>query len=95
MDQLFTLVRVLEGAWEFAQPFNMCFVDPEKAYNHVPQGVPWVVFWTYRVDGLFLQSFNICIFGARAWITLPAVSQALSQSGLVYAKAVLCQRFCS
>ena len=27
LDQLYTLPRVLEGAWEFAQPVHMCFVD--------------------------------------------------------------------
>ena len=39
LDQLYTLARVLEGAWEFAQPVHMCFVDLEKVYDHVPQGV--------------------------------------------------------
>ncbi|KAI3377525.1 hypothetical protein L3Q82_008426 [Scortum barcoo] len=27
LDQLYTLRRVLEGLWEFAQPVHMCFVD--------------------------------------------------------------------
>ncbi|KAK3530795.1 hypothetical protein QTP70_002825 [Hemibagrus guttatus] len=31
LDQLYTLHRVLEGLWEFAQPVHMCFVDLEKA----------------------------------------------------------------
>ncbi len=30
VDQLFTLTRVLEGAWELAQPVYMCFVDLEN-----------------------------------------------------------------
>ncbi|KAF7643867.1 hypothetical protein LDENG_00231770, partial [Lucifuga dentata] len=34
VDQLFTLTRTLEGAWEYAQPVYMCFVDLEKAYDH-------------------------------------------------------------
>ena len=29
LDQFFTLVRELEGDWEFAQPVHMCFVDLE------------------------------------------------------------------
>ncbi|KAI3373571.1 hypothetical protein L3Q82_021956, partial [Scortum barcoo] len=33
VDQLYTLRRVLEGLWEFAQPVHMCFVDLEKAFN--------------------------------------------------------------
>ena len=39
LNQLYTLVTVLEGAWEFAQPVPMCFVDLEKAYDSGPQGV--------------------------------------------------------
>ena len=29
LDQVYTLARVLEGDWEFAQPVHMCFVDLE------------------------------------------------------------------
>ena len=39
MDQLYTLCRIIEGAWEFAQPVHMCFVDLAKAFNRVPRGV--------------------------------------------------------
>uniref|UniRef100_A0A8C6PMX5 Reverse transcriptase domain-containing protein n=1 Tax=Nothobranchius furzeri TaxID=105023 RepID=A0A8C6PMX5_NOTFU len=38
LDQLYTLRGILEGAWEFAQPVYMCFVDFEKAFGHVPRG---------------------------------------------------------
>lgn len=37
VDRLLTLVRVLEGAWEFTWPVHMCVVDLEKA---VFQGHP-------------------------------------------------------
>ncbi|KAI3359234.1 hypothetical protein L3Q82_002752 [Scortum barcoo] len=42
LDQLYTLRRVLEGLWEFAQPVHMCFVDLEKAslrlvFDRVPK----------------------------------------------------------
>ena len=39
VGQLYTLSRVLVGVWEFAQPVHMCFVNLEKAFDHVPQGV--------------------------------------------------------
>ena len=45
MDQLYTLSRVPEGAWEFAQPVHMCFVDLEKVFDHVPQEVLWGAVW--------------------------------------------------
>ncbi|KAG1932899.1 hypothetical protein F2P79_020886 [Pimephales promelas] len=40
LDQLYTLYRVLEGSWEFAQPVHMCFVDLEKAFDCVPPRRP-------------------------------------------------------
>ena len=36
MDQLFTLTRILEGAWEYAHPVYMGFVNLGKAYDRVP-----------------------------------------------------------
>ncbi|XP_061762964.1 retrovirus-related Pol polyprotein from type-2 retrotransposable element R2DM isoform X1 [Nerophis ophidion] len=48
--QLYTLGRVLEGAWEFAQPVYMCFVDLDKAFDRVPREVLWGVLREYGVS---------------------------------------------
>ncbi|TWW64974.1 hypothetical protein D4764_22G0006210 [Takifugu flavidus] len=56
VDQLYTLSRVFEGAWEFAQPVHMCFVDLEKAFDHVPWGVLWGVLREYGVSGFLIRA---------------------------------------
>jgi len=46
VDQLYTLSRVLEGAWAFVY---MCFVDLEKAFDRVHREVLWGVLREYGV----------------------------------------------
>ncbi|KAI3362616.1 hypothetical protein L3Q82_001619 [Scortum barcoo] len=65
LDQLYTLHRVLEGLWEFAQPVHMCFV------LCVHRGILWGVLHEYGVQGPLLR--------AGAWFALPAISHTCSQ----------------
>ncbi|TWW54432.1 hypothetical protein D4764_0142760 [Takifugu flavidus] len=57
VNQLYTLSRVFEGAWEFAQPVHMCFVDLAKAFNRVPRGVLWVL-QEYGVPGPLIHTVH-------------------------------------
>ncbi|KAK3509336.1 hypothetical protein QTP70_029059 [Hemibagrus guttatus] len=59
LDQLYTIHRVLEGSWEFAQPVHMCFVDLEKTTSLVAfcgrisrrsQGLEGVRFVDHRIS---------------------------------------------
>uniref|UniRef100_A0A3P8RJK0 Reverse transcriptase domain-containing protein n=1 Tax=Astatotilapia calliptera TaxID=8154 RepID=A0A3P8RJK0_ASTCA len=56
LDQLFILSRILEGAWEFAQPVYMCFVDLEKAFDRVPWR--WELLREYGVSGPLLRAIR-------------------------------------
>ncbi|KAK3569395.1 hypothetical protein QTP86_027811 [Hemibagrus guttatus] len=63
---------VLNGSWEFAQPVHMCFVDLEKAFDRVPHGILWEVFWEYGVRGPLLRAVRPLYNRAGAWFALPA-----------------------
>uniref|UniRef100_A0A3Q3JAD5 Reverse transcriptase domain-containing protein n=1 Tax=Monopterus albus TaxID=43700 RepID=A0A3Q3JAD5_MONAL len=56
LDQLYTLFRVAEGSWEFAQPVHMCFVHLEKAFDRVPRSALWGVLREYGVRGPLLRA---------------------------------------
>ena len=56
LDQFYTLRRVLEGSWEFAQPVHMCFVGLEKAFDLAPRGILWEVLREYGVGGPLLRA---------------------------------------
>ncbi|KAL7876407.1 hypothetical protein AOLI_G00113700 [Acnodon oligacanthus] len=54
MDQLFTLLWIVEGAWEFANTVYMCFMDLEKAYDCVPRDILQEVLLEYDAPGCLL-----------------------------------------
>ncbi|KAI3371585.1 hypothetical protein L3Q82_024156 [Scortum barcoo] len=57
----YTLHRVLEGLWEFAQPVHMCFVDLEKAFDRVPRGILWGVLHEYGVREAFAKGCSVSV----------------------------------
>ncbi|KAK3515089.1 hypothetical protein QTP70_006710 [Hemibagrus guttatus] len=70
LDQLYTLHRVLEGSWEFAQPVHMCFVDLEKAFDRVPRGILWEVLWEYGVHGPLLRAVRSLYNRSRSLVRI-------------------------
>ncbi|KAK7915621.1 hypothetical protein WMY93_011382 [Mugilogobius chulae] len=70
LDQLYTLHRVLEGSWEFAQPVHMCFVDLDKAFDRVPRGVLWGVLREYGVRGPLLRAVRSLYDRSRSCVRI-------------------------
>ncbi|KAK3559185.1 hypothetical protein QTP86_005078 [Hemibagrus guttatus] len=77
LDQLYTLHRVLEGSWEFAQPVHMCFVDLEKAFDHVPRGILWEVLWEYGVCGPLLRTVQSLYNRSRSLVRIASCKSDL------------------
>ncbi|KAK3569880.1 hypothetical protein QTP86_006752 [Hemibagrus guttatus] len=70
LDQPYTLHRVLEGSWEFAQTVHMCFVDLEKAFDRVPRGILWEVLWEYGVRGPLLRAVRSLYNWSRSLVRI-------------------------
>ncbi|KAI3361792.1 hypothetical protein L3Q82_002133 [Scortum barcoo] len=70
LDQLYTLHRVLEGLWEFAQPVHMCFVDLEKAFDRVPRGILWGVLREYGVREPLLRAVRSLYDRSRSLVRI-------------------------
>lgn len=90
-DQLFTLARILEGAWEYAHPVYMCFVDLEKAYDQVPQEILWEVLQEYGVWGSFLRAFQSLNVQSKSCVQ---VLQVRRLPGGGWPSAALCHQSC-
>ncbi|KAK3535941.1 hypothetical protein QTP70_021242 [Hemibagrus guttatus] len=77
LDQLYTLHRVLEGSWEFAQPVHMCFVDLEKAFDRVPHGILWEVLWEYGVRSPLLRAVRSLYNRSRSLVRIASCKSDL------------------
>ena len=51
MDQIFALQQISEKSWEYANEVNPCFVNLEKAHDHIPRDMLWTVLSQYGIDG--------------------------------------------
>uniref|UniRef100_A0AAY5JXR8 Reverse transcriptase domain-containing protein n=1 Tax=Esox lucius TaxID=8010 RepID=A0AAY5JXR8_ESOLU len=70
LDQLYTLYRVMEGSWEFAQSIHMCFVDLEKAFDCVPRGILWSVLREYGFLGPLLRAVRSLYDRSRSLVRI-------------------------
>ncbi|KAI3372478.1 hypothetical protein L3Q82_022972 [Scortum barcoo] len=70
LDQLYTLHRVLEGLWEFAQPVHMFFVDLEKAFEPCPSWYSVGVLHEYGVRGLLLMAIGSLYNRSRSLVRI-------------------------
>ncbi|KAK3516473.1 hypothetical protein QTP70_016707, partial [Hemibagrus guttatus] len=77
LDQLYTLHRVLEGSWKFAQPVHMCFVDLKKAFDRVPRGILWEVLWEYGVRGPLLRAVRSLYNWSRSLVRIASCKSDL------------------
>ncbi|KAK3530421.1 hypothetical protein QTP86_024466 [Hemibagrus guttatus] len=77
LDQLYTLHKVLEGSWEFAQPVHTCLVDLEKAFDRVPRGILWKVFCEYGVCGPLLRAVRSLYNRSRSLVRIASCKSDL------------------
>ncbi|KAK3551056.1 hypothetical protein QTP70_011498 [Hemibagrus guttatus] len=77
LDQLYTLHRLLEGSWEFAQSVHMCFVHLEKAFDRVPRGILWEVLWEYGVRGPLLRAVRSLYNRSRSLVRIASCKSDL------------------
>ena len=72
LDRLYTLTRIVEGAWELTQSGNKCFVDLDKACDFFPQSVLRGMLWERGSVGYMAfcyGPFDLCNVVTRAWFT--------------------------
>ena len=57
-NQIFALQQVFEKSLEYAKEVYTCFVDLEKAYDHIPRDELWAVLVEYDLRGKLLATIK-------------------------------------
>ncbi|KAJ0041781.1 hypothetical protein NL108_013925 [Boleophthalmus pectinirostris] len=70
----------------------MCFVDLEKAFDHVPRGVLWGVLWEYGVRGPLLRAVRSLYDPSRR---CAGSKSDLFPVHVGFRQGCTCHRFCS
>ena len=70
MDLIFALQQVFEKSWEYAEEVYTCFVDLEKAYDHVPRDKLWAVLLEYDVRGQLLTAIKLLYKQSKVCVCL-------------------------
>ena len=61
MNQIFALRQVFEKSWKYAKEVYTCFVDLEKAYDHVPRDKLWAVLLLLAAIKLLYKQSEVCV----------------------------------
>ena len=85
-----TLAELLRGSRDFDHPVYMCFVNSEKAYDHVPQGILWGCWGSMGYWSCFYKLSCPCTIKVRAVSVFLAPSLTRSQCVLDSARVAPC-----
>ena len=68
IDQMFALQEIFEKSWEFAKEVNACFVDLEKAYDHISRDKLWAVLLQYGIGGQLLAAIKLVCMHSKVCV---------------------------
>lgn len=66
------------GAWEFAEPAYIYFVDLERALDCSLQGIWWDVLWEYKMTGPSLRAIQFLCNHSETFAHISCTGQIMS-----------------